>query len=543
MVRGRHIDRRTFLKRVAATSVIGVRASRCLGTREADAGAFATDDPDVAKIGAGILASRGNAVDAAVAAAFVAAVAAPSRCGVGGYGACAILAVDGGRRIVALDANTIAPAAMTADLFKPVGGKVPGAVNEYGWLAAGVPGTLAGLERIQKRFGTMPFAEVLKPAIRVAREGSPWSAHCASLVRDRAEQFGRDPGLRKLVFRGDRPLAAGEPFRNPDLADLLESLARKGSASDFYRGDIALRIAEAFAKHGGLVTAQDMAAYEARLVEPLAIACGRDTILTPPPTAGGLTTLQALQCLQALRWHERPAGVARTHAQIEALRLAWHDRLTLLGDPDSVTVPSARLLSDDYARESAERVAAAVKAGSILPYDIPARDQNGTINVTAADREGNFIALTLTHGNGFGARVAVEGLGLILGHGMSRFDPEPGRPNSPGPRKRPLHNMTPVLVVRDGRPVLCLGGSGGRRIPNAAFEVLARFLTRREPLRESVQAPRMHTTGTADLELESRWPEGEKAALASMGYKIKTAASAVISAVAVEDGRIARSVR
>jgi gamma-glutamyltranspeptidase / glutathione hydrolase len=181
-------------------------------------------------------------------------------------------------------------------------------------------------------------------------------------------------------------------------------------------------------------------------------------------------------------------------------------------------------------------------AGS-FPYQVEQSEQGGTVNLSAMDREGNAVALTLTHGNAFGAQVTVEGLGLTLGHGMSRFDPRPKHPNAPGPRKRPLHNMTPTIVTREGRTTLTLGGCGGRRIPSAIFGVLTRFVVEGNPLAASVQAPRIHTSGTLDLELEPGWPETQKKALASLGYRTKSATVATLGAVAIEDGRMRKALR
>jgi len=244
--------------------------------------------------------------------------------------------------------------------------------------------------------------------------------------------------------------------------------------------------------------------------------------------------LQCLTTLRALDWHREPAGLARTHAYLEALRLAWGDRLALLGDPAHAAVPQEKLLSDDYARASADRIRHAVKSGTILPQAVTPRPHGGTIHLSAVDRHGNMAAITLTHGNGFGAGVTVDGLGLTLGHGMSRFETKPGHANSPGPGKRPLHNMCPSIVLREGRPVLAVGGRGGRKIPNATLETLLQFVALNRPLAAAVAAPRAHTEGTPAVELEGAWPAAELAALPRLGYKIKTAVSATVSAVSFD---------
>lgn len=489
-------------------------------------------EPTAEKVGAQVLASGGNAVDALVAAALAGAVAAPHQTGIGGYGASIIIASADGKKVICIDANSAAPAAARSDMFKPdAKGLVPGRINETGWLAAGVPGILAGLQIALDRHGTRSFRDSVAPAIVIARDGFKLPAGLATTIRSFSALAKTHDGGRKLFFKDGEPLAAGDTYRNPEVAALLETLAQRNSVDSFYRGDLAQRIAESFLKYGGVVTAKDLAAYQAREVEPLRFEWNGCDVRTAPLTAGGLTILQALATLRALEWDKQPAGVAHTHARIEALRVAWADRLALLGDPQHAAVPVAKLLSVDYAKETAEKVRRAVKEGKILPLNTESRAQSGTINLSVVDKAGNLAAITLTHGNGFGARVTVDGLGLTLGHGMSRFDPNPGHPNCPGPGKRPLHNMCPSVVLREGRPVLAIGGRGGRKIPSALFEALTQFVALGQPMDAALAAPRLHTEGNVDLELEAKWPAEQTEALGKLGYKTKTAASATLSAV------------
>lgn len=512
--------------------------------RPTDANGYVVGDPGVEHIGARILAEGGNAFDALVATALAGAVTQPHQTGVGGYCAHAILATDSGRRIVALDANTTAPAAMRADTFKPdAAGNVPGRVNEFGWLASGVPGLMAGLHLVVKEFGARPFSAALEPALTLVRDGFKLPASAANAIKSAAAQLAKDPASKAVYLPGGQPPKAGDLMRNPDLAAVLETLSKANSVEPFYRGDIAQRIAEAFQKNGGLVTTKDLAAYRARLIEPLKGSWGDQILHTPAPTCGGVTTLQSLALLKELGWEKLPAGIARTHTQVEAMRLAWRDRLTLLGDPDFVSNPTPKLLSADYAAECAEKIRAAVKAGRPLAHAVTARDHGGTLSFSAADRQGNFIALTLTHGNGFGARVTVPGLGLTLGHGMSRFDPHPGHPNAPGPGKRPLHNMAPFLVTRGNKPVLAVGGRGGRKIPNSVLEFLLRAVVRGESLDTAMNAPRPHTEGTNTVEFEKTWPAAETEALKKLGYTVKIAGAATLSAVAMEGGELRAAMR
>lgn len=492
-------------------------------------------EPTAAKVAARVLADGGNFVDALVAGALAGAVAAPHQTGIGGYGASLIIARADGKRVVCIDANSTAPAAARPDMFKPdANGSVPGRVNETGWLAAGVPGILAGLQLALDRHGTRSFRELVAPAIRVAREGFQVSDGMAKILAGFAPLAKSHAGGRTLFFKDGAPLAAGDTYRNLEVAELLATLAQRNSVDSFYRGDIAQRIGEVFKQYGGLVTAQDLAAYQAREAEPLRMEWNGFDLRTAPLTSGGLTVFQALTTLRELDWGRAasllPPSLAAAHARLEALRLAWADRLALLGDPAHAEVPVAKLLSADHAKAAAERIQRAVKEGKILAHIVTPRDHTGTINLSVVDRDGNLAALTLTHGNSYGARVTVDGLGLTLGHGMSRFDPQPGHANCPGPGKRPLHNMVPTVVLRGGRPVLAIGGRGGRKIPNALFELLTRYVGLGESLEASIAAPRPHTEGNVNLELEPRWPAAESEALGKLGYKVKNAASATLSA-------------
>jgi gamma-glutamyltranspeptidase/glutathione hydrolase len=485
-----------------------------------------------------VLEAGGNAVDAMVAAALTAGVVAVQSCGIGGYGGHMVIGRPGGARVVAIDFNSMAPASAAADMF-PLDeqGKVKGGVNSTGWLAAGVPGTLAGLQLALDRYGTWKLGRVAEAAIQYAREGFPVSARLAAAIKSSQELLKRDPGLTKLCFVKGQPLAEGERCRNPELADMLQKLADRGSVESFYRGDIAEQIARAFQANSGLVTARDLAGYQARQVEPLTLDWAGHTVYTAPLTAGGLTILQALAVLKALGWEKwDPSNPTTTQARLEALRIAWNDRLRLLGDPQKVDVGVERLLSTRYAEQSAERVRASLKEKLPVEGQTDGRSASGTIHLTAADAAGMIVSLTLTHGEGFGARVSVEGLGLVLGHGMSRFDPRPKHPNSPGPGKRPLHNMCPTVVCREGRPILGLGAAGGRRIPNTVFDVLAYRLGQGKPIDPAVQAPRLHTEGDLQLVLEASWPEEHRKYLEQVGYTIKTGRGAGLNAVERDPG-------
>jgi gamma-glutamyltranspeptidase/glutathione hydrolase len=253
---------------------------------------------------------------------------------------------------------------------------------------------------------------------------------------------------------------------------------------------------------------------------------------TPPPTSGGLTYIQALAALKALDWTTWDAKEPGTvQARVEALRIAWADRLRHLGDPKHVEVPVERLLSERYAKDSAGRIRTAIKDKKPVSGESDGRGAQGTIHLTAADASGMMAAMTLTHGESFGAQVTVDGLGLILGHGMSRFDPRPGRANSVAAGKRPLHNMCATVVTRDGKPMLALGAVGGRRIVNTLFDVLVYRLGEGRTLGEAVKGPRVHTEGDLALALEAAWPAAVTDHFKQIGYTVRVGGGASLNAI------------
>jgi gamma-glutamyltranspeptidase / glutathione hydrolase len=308
-------------------------------------------------------------------------------------------------------------------------------------------------------------------------------------------------------------------------------LADRNSVDSFYRGDIAQTIADEFKKNGGIVTAKDLADYRAHELEPLQMKWKDTVVYTAPLTAGGLSILQMLTILREMNWAKLPTGFEKTHGYLEALRLCWRDRLEHLGDPGHVEVPIKHLLAAGYANDLGRQVQKAVKENKALPIQISAAPDDGTMNLSAVDCHGNMVAMTLTQGGSFGSKVTVEGLGLVLGHGMWRFEPKPGHPNSVAPGKRPLHNMCPSVVLRKGKPVMAVGGAGGRMIPNSILKVLTDFVALEKTMEQSMAAPRLHNEGNMNVSVEREWPASELEEMKKLGYKTSTGNQAIVSAV------------
>lgn len=529
----RKYTRREMLTRTGAVLAMGLSVPACVTTRTSRTRGLGAISGEVTSVveGKKVLDSGGNAIDAIVTAALTSCAATPSRCGIGGYGGHMTIALAGSRKVVSIDFNSTAPAAARPDMF-PVdaNGVSQTKSNSHGWLAAGVPGTLAGLQLALDRYGTRSFSEAVQPAIAICRNGFIVKPEFARALNGATAQFRKDPGSTKLYLKNGQ-MEAGDTFTNPELASLLTTLAGRNSVESFYRGDIARQIADGFQMNGGLVTAKDMAAYHAREVRPLQMNWNGSSIFTAPLTAGGLTVLQAIAILKALRWESIENEDTSLHTRLEALRLAWKDRLELLGDPEKSHIPIHRLLGPQYAGELAEKVTAAVRQKRPVPLDVKRHFANGTNNFSCADADGNLVALTLTHGGGFGAQVTVDGLGLTLGHGMSRFDPNPGHPNAPGPGKRPLHNMCPTVVLRDGRPLFAVGGAGGIRIPNGVYDVLCHYVGKGETMEQSIAASRMNTSGDLEVVMDKTWRVERADYLRNLGYTIKPGEGATMSAV------------
>lgn len=546
------IHRRDWLRSAIALSggVIGcgqfARPNAAESAESAEPRGRLVGDPVGELVAAEVFASGGNAIDAVVAAAFAVAVTAPHQTGLGGYGLAAILGVEGGGRVVAIDANTMSPAGLAADFYQSAAGaevfdeEQPASwPNATGWRTTGVPGVPAGLRLVFEQGATRSWNELLQPAVRFARDGFKVSKGLASAAASRRAAFLRDEASTAIYLNDAQPLKEGATWKNPELGETLAQLAAANSVESFYRGEIAQRIAAAAERGGGLLTTDDLAAYQAKVVAPLELQLESSTILTPPPGAGGVTALQTLQTLRAMDWARMPNGLSRTHVRIEATRWAWRDRLARVADSDAAKATVERLLSLDYARECSRAIATAVRLGRVLaPPASSARPQTGTIHLSAVDSEGNCAAVTLTHGNAFGACVTVPGLGLTLGHGLTRFEPRADHPNSPGPRKRPLHNMTPTLVRRDGRIVMAVGGAGGRRIPNGVLDVLVNYCLLDATVANSVAAPRLHTEGGVAVSLEKNWSAEEATRLKELGYEISSGAGASIGAAGREGEKL-----
>jgi gamma-glutamyltranspeptidase/glutathione hydrolase len=475
---------------------------------------------DSAEAGAAVLRSGGNAFDAIAAAGFMDAVIAPAMCGIGGYAATGIGYLARAGRMVALDANAVAPAAATPGMFPVVPGRDPNRYSfpdtrhKLGPLSVAVPGVLAGLITLQANWGRLDRKAVIAPAIERARKGVALTPAVALTWMTMEEATDHRPAPPNA--------AVPKRVRMPELADTLEAIASEGQGV-FYEGRIGRAIAEQVRSLGGILTPEDLAAYRAVVVKPVQVEVRGLTLATPPPATGGLSALQMVALFDRLARAGRP-GEAATAGMYEALieidKVVWEERLTVLADTRSMTVPPESLLKADHLDALLERVVAGLDQPG--PGRVVAEDPlRGTSHLVAADAEGNVVSWTQTQGGVFGSRVMVKGTGVVLGHGMCRFEPRPGWANSIAPGKRPLHNMCPVIAVKGGRAVLALGASGGRTIVNnVAAVTINRLLLGLEPA-AAVAAPRLQCETIEPVVLERAAGEAVFEALKRRGHAVK----------------------
>lgn len=477
-------------------------------------------------VGAGVAVLRagGNAVDAAVAAALAAGVVAPAECGLAGCGGALVTYHAATGQVGCVEFGARAPAA------------VDGVIPAVGYLALAVPGTPAGLARALARYGTLSFAEAAAPAIQLAREGFPASPAYVAHLEAHQQQIAAFPETAEWLLPGGRVPAPGDLVTNEAHAQLLEQLAAEGVES-FYRGSIAHAIAAHVQAQGGMLTKADLAAYTPREGPALGIRFHDYEIQTAPLPAGGASVLQGLKILEEMDlnnlWRQ---SLRYYHTLLLTLQAVWTDRLAYLGDPEAVAVPLDWLLSDAHAATLRQRVEQQVHAAAVLHGPEVVGLPGGTVQITTADRHGGLASLALTHGSAFGPFVSLPGTGTLLGGGMDRFDPLPGRANSAAPGKRPLHDLCPVLVLKEGRPILALGGFGGRKIVSAVLQCLVYFCGVHLPVEDAVAYARLHTEGAADLWIEPHLPRPAADYLRALGYTLSYGTVATVHAVQRVDG-------
>jgi gamma-glutamyltranspeptidase/glutathione hydrolase len=390
----------------------------------------------------------------------------------------------------------------------------------YGPRSVTVPAVVAGLDLVLREFGTKSWHEASQPAIRLAEEGFDFDAEHQRHLDRCAPKFDRQ-SLASLCGSDTLP-KIGNCWRQPDLAQLLRRLAADGPQS-FYDGEIARSIVSYLRDRGGLLTEEDFRAYHPRIVDALRITCRGFELYTPPPPSGGLTSLGIVQTVEQFGLQAtEPWSGPYFHVLAEVLQLCWQERYQYLGDPDFVHFPLERLLSDEAAQSRAEQIEQLkhdLTPRSPLPA--PRSDSPHTANAIAADAEGNLISLTATQGWMYGSHLVVDGMGLVLNHGMSRFDYSPGHPNAPAAGKRMQHNMAPMIALRDGRPAFAVGMPGGPKIVSVTAQLALNLMSLGATPSESIAVPRLHTDGGEPLLASTHMPTRVVDELETRGHAVR----------------------
>jgi gamma-glutamyltranspeptidase/glutathione hydrolase len=497
-------------------------------------GMVVAQEARAAKVGAVVLERGGNAVDAAVATGFALAVTYPRAGNIGGGGYMVIHLARPNRQI-AIDYRETAPKATTRDIFLNDKGDPDPRKSRDSALAIGVPGTVAGLALAHQRFGSGLFslAELIAPAIKLAREGIPIEDDIADSLPRAQMRLARWPASARIFLKPDgSALAPGDALIQSDLAATLEAIAQGGPRA-FYEGPVAEKLANAIQAAGGIMTREDLSNYQPRLRRPVRGTYRGHTIVSmPPSSSGGVILIEMLNILEGYRLGELDP-TARLHLMIEAMRRAYADRAAYLGDPAVVTAPLARLMSKRYATTLRAGIDPdhATPSEQIHPELATASEGDNTTHFSVVDRFGNAVANTYTLNFSYGVGMVAEGTGVLLNNELDDFSAKAATPNAAGlitghantpePGKRPLSSMTPTIVLRNGRPVLVTGSPGASRIITAVLQIIINTIDLKLPLDEAVAAHRLHHQWLPDeAVLERGLPADVINGLEARGHKV-----------------------
>ena len=516
--------------RLSVALVVAVAAAN-LGAARADGGLVATGsegmvvsaERNATEAGVAVLRAGGNAVDAAVAVAYALAVTHPTAGNIGGGGFMVISMADG--RATTIDYREVAPIGATADMYQLDGDVVEGR-SMIGGLAAGIPGTVAGLEMARERYGTKPHRELVQDAIRLARDGHRLDEEHADDMAEVRVAMRAFPSAFAIFAKDPDPYKAGELWIQKDLAATLQTLADEGPQS-FYRGDLAKRLVKGVRKVGGIWTEDDLAGYKAVERAPLRFDYrGLQVISMPPPSSGGVVLAQMLRASELTGLHElSPASTEEVHLYAEIARRMYLDRNAWLGDPDFIAIPLAGLLDEGYLKERVADIdpKRATRTSSIGPGQPPGAvatasgsesgarptpEGDHTTHFSVLDRWGNAVSNTTTLNLEFGAKAVIPGTGILLNDQMDDFAAKPGTANAFGlvqgaknaiaPRRRMLSSMTPSILLDRGKVRFVVGSPGGSKIITTVFQVIHHVLDHGWSMERAVTAPRVHHQSTPD---------------------------------------------
>ncbi|CQJ58561.1 gamma-glutamyltranspeptidase [Yersinia intermedia] len=518
---------------VLALLVSGTLHAASTPAVEAKHGMVVTSQYLASQVGTDILKMGGNAVDAAVAVGYAQAVVNPCCGNIGGGGFMTIHLADGTDTFI--NFRETAPAAASADMYLDKEGKVTKDASLYGYLAAGVPGTVLGMDSAQKKYGKLTRQQVMAPAIKLAREGFVLTRADTDILDTTVKRFRQDPESARIFLRKDgEALQPGDRLVQADLAETLGAISEQGPDA-FYQGKIPQAVEAAAKKGGGILTAADFANY--KITETAPITCsyrGYKFVSSPPPSSGGVTLCETLNVLEGYDLKSMGFNsAAYIHTLTEAMRHAYMDRNTFLGDPEFVKNPIDRLLSKSYAADIRKQIIAnkATPSVEVQPGMQP-HEKPETTHYSIVDNEGNAVSTTYTVNGRFGAVVIAPGTGFFLNDEMDDFTVKVGEQNLYGlvqgatnsiaPGKRPLSSMSPTLVTKDGKTFMVLGSPGGSRIITITLQTALNVIDHGMAPQEVVDAPRIHHQWLPDeVYYEQRGVSADSLnLLKTMGYKM-----------------------
>ncbi|NKJ33662.1 gamma-glutamyltransferase [Rhizobium sp. SG570] len=500
---------------------------------EAEHGMVVTAQHLATDVGVQVLKSGGNAVDAAVAVGYALAVVYPTAGNIGGGGFMTIRLRDG--KTTFLDFRERAPLAATKGMYLDDKGNVVKGASTDGYLAVGVPGSVMGFEMAREKYGTKSRQDLMAPAIRYAKEGFTLNQADAAELNGGKKWLARDPATAAIFTKVDgTPFATGDKLTQPDLANALSGISEQGP-DGFYKGPIANAIVKASQDKGGILANQDFEQYKVRELDP--VKCdyrGYEIISSPPPSSGGIIICEILNVLEGYPLSYTGYASADTvHFMTEAMRYAYVDRNSALGDPDFVDNPVSKLLDKDYAKKIRDSINP-YKAGiskDLMPKGLG--ESHETTHYSIIDNDGNAVAVTYTLNGSFGAGVVAPGTGILLNNEMDDFTSKPGVPNLYGlvqgeanaiqPNKTPLSSMSPTIIAKDGKPFMVIGSPGGSRIITITLEAIINVIDFGMNIQQAIDAPRIHHQWLPDkiyTEPYALSPDTMKL-LAGMGYTIQ----------------------
>ncbi|WP_248005688.1 gamma-glutamyltransferase [Hafnia alvei] len=500
---------------------------------EAKNGMVVSSQHLASQVGVDILKMGGNAIDAAVAVGYAQAVVNPCCGNIGGGGFMTIHLANGEDSFI--NFRETAPATARANMYLDEKGAVKKGASLYGYLASGVPGTVLGLDTAQRKYGKLTRQQVMAPAIKLAREGFILNRGDTDILDTTIAKFRDDPEAARIFLRKDgEPFQPGDRLIQTDLAKTLEAIAQNGPDA-FYHGKIPQAVEVAAKKGGGILTAQDFANY--RIAETAPITCsyrGYEFVSAPPPSSGGVTLCEILNVLEGYDLKASGFNSAQTiHTMTEAMRHAYMDRNTFLGDPAFVKNPTEKLLSKEYAAEIRKQIQpeTATPSSKVQPGMEP-HEKPETTHYSIVDHNGNAVSTTYTINGRFGSVVIAPGTGFFLNDEMDDFTVKVGEQNMYGlvqgatnaiaPGKRPLSSMTPTLVTKDGKVFMVVGSPGGSRIITITLQTVLNVIDHGMAPQEAVDAPRIHHQWLPDevyFEQRGLSPDTQKL-LQERGYKL-----------------------